>query len=143
VVEYGDDLSITEKDELLRYIYGGWIIDDPDEGKRVSSAAFRDHEDTPMSVFLRRELADVRSTDIYKNGHRWVVTLSAGRLKAELGQRICLDPDPNAPVGHRYVVGPKKSGTARAAFTATYRWVIAPASYNGSRGQPEMIDGDP
>ena len=105
-----DDRTILDDDDLWRRIRPEWFVFDKNlSAKRLSTAAFEDSSDGPMSVILVKEAGD--PTTGLPTGFG-VASLTAGAVRAQR-QGVCRDPKPDEPA-HALVFGWKPYSVQKA-----------------------------
>ena len=132
VSAYEDDPTIADDTELSRRIPPVYLVDDDNRGgKRISSAAFCDHQNgSPMSVVLGQEVLNAgRDPQSVLAGHQgfYLASVTAG-LARSLKQAIARRPVPEEPA-HAEVFGKKtKSVKRKRKLAKAATWIIGPVA---------------
>lgn len=109
-----DDLTIADDSELWRKITPLHVVQQPDGGQRLSSAAFQNREGDKLSVLLEDTVRETGRTeaDILAgfDGYK-LASIPAGSAR-DLGQAIVRAPEEGEPA-HCHMVGKKSKSVKR------------------------------
>jgi hypothetical protein len=99
------------------------VWDDNIGEERISSAAFDDDKDGPMSVFIGEECGGTAA--VLENHDGYGLAFITALLARDCGQRLVRTP---SPPGHVHVIGKKTDGMRkRFARFASDHWIVRPS----------------
>ena len=127
-----DDLSILDRDRLLRRVKPNQLVNESDGTTRPSSAVFRDPE---LSVNIESVMADQgRSPSEMLDGlaGHCLTSITPGIVRefdrnAQDSHPVVRDSDPPNDSAHALVLG-KKTKSFRNAMVRGHEWVVRPSS---------------
>lgn len=127
MLEYHDDLSISNSAELWRRIHPTQVVKDGSGGYRPSSAAFEnDSDDDPMSIFFASVVGETGRipADVLQGLTNYALAAFTAGIAREFEQKVVRDPIEGEPA-HGLVVG-YKPHSIRKQWAKRCQWVVSP-----------------
>lgn len=122
--DYVDDPSIEDTADLWRRITPEWVVFDENAGTwRITSQAFQDRKDGPMSALIAAEDSIERALRAWPS--YGIAAFPAGSAR---NQKLGIKRDPTpADASHAVVFG-KKTGGVKNALVRASRLLVVPAT---------------